>query len=378
MQTAIFSFNDLVLVIACFYCLLMSVIILQNSHKDSSSKFLFGFFICIAFSISGKLILWNSNLIHIKVNFSSPVTFFYITACLLKGPFLYFYVSSLTHKNFTLTIFNKSILILPFVISGICILMGADTEKLTREPYNTTPFIFITVGMLGIVPWFFATGCLYQYQRAKQLLKNFYSGSIDTSRLWLFGLIIAFIIMWSWGLIAHFMSGILADLFSPKLPHFFGIANDYLSFLAIVLLYQYSVSSAFLQLNHASEISETDKKYRQIDINQVIQGMKTSGSYLEPNLNLERFSDKIELHPKEVSQVINSELKCNFFEFVNRYRVQRAKELLLTQIDLPIKEVMSQSGFNSQSSFYRIFRSHTGHSPKQFKKSSMLSQNNLT
>jgi AraC-like DNA-binding protein len=56
-----------------------------------------------------------------------------------------------------------------------------------------------------------------------------------------------------------------------------------------------------------------------------------------------------------------------FTEFVNQYRVNQAKKLLL--LDNTVTEVCFQCGFESLSYFNRVFKKVTGLNPMQFKKS---------
>ena len=55
-----------------------------------------------------------------------------------------------------------------------------------------------------------------------------------------------------------------------------------------------------------------------------------------------------------------------FTEFVNQYRVNQAKNLLL--LDNTVTEVCFACGFESLSYFNRIFKKITGENPLQFKK----------
>jgi AraC-like DNA-binding protein len=56
-----------------------------------------------------------------------------------------------------------------------------------------------------------------------------------------------------------------------------------------------------------------------------------------------------------------------FTEFVNQYRVNQAKKLLI--LNNTVTEVCFQCGFESLSYFNRVFKKVTGFSPKAFKKS---------
>ncbi|MBV6647473.1 MAG: helix-turn-helix transcriptional regulator, partial [Cyclobacteriaceae bacterium] len=64
----------------------------------------------------------------------------------------------------------------------------------------------------------------------------------------------------------------------------------------------------------------------------------------------------------QVSEAINSCAKLNFNDWTNAWRIDKAKELLLSS-DLKIESVAFSSGFNNKVSFFSAFRKHTGTTP---------------
>jgi len=55
-----------------------------------------------------------------------------------------------------------------------------------------------------------------------------------------------------------------------------------------------------------------------------------------------------------------------FVEYLNRFRVDKAKSLLQST-DLLIKEVGYKVGFNSTQNFNRVFKRWTGMTPQQYR-----------
>ena len=92
--------------------------------------------------------------------------------------------------------------------------------------------------------------------------------------------------------------------------------------------------------------------------------------YLKQNLNIEEFARHLGIHYREVSNILNHYFNTNFFEFVNRYRVERAKKILSDpqRADTTIFDILLESGFNSKSSFNRFFKRYAGMSAAEFRK----------
>jgi AraC-like DNA-binding protein len=92
--------------------------------------------------------------------------------------------------------------------------------------------------------------------------------------------------------------------------------------------------------------------------------------YLDDDLNLPKLAEILKISPHHLSQVINERLEVNFFDFVNRYRVEEAKrQLAKVQRRRPnILTIALDAGFNSKSAFYTAFKRHTEMTPSQFRK----------
>jgi len=97
--------------------------------------------------------------------------------------------------------------------------------------------------------------------------------------------------------------------------------------------------------------------------------MEKETPYLDGDLTLSSLADRLSISPHNLSEVINTCLGQNFFDFVNRYRVEKAKQDLIdpAKQHLKILAVAYDAGFNSKSSFYAIFNKHTGMTPAEYR-----------
>ena len=96
--------------------------------------------------------------------------------------------------------------------------------------------------------------------------------------------------------------------------------------------------------------------------------MEADRLFLEPELSLKELAQKINVPMAQVSAAINTGFRQNFRSWVNSYRVEEVKKRLADPVykHLSITGIAFDCGFNSEASFYRIFRAHTGKSPKTY------------
>jgi ABC-type antimicrobial peptide transport system permease subunit/AraC-like DNA-binding protein len=97
--------------------------------------------------------------------------------------------------------------------------------------------------------------------------------------------------------------------------------------------------------------------------------IKEKGYYRDAELSLTSLAEKLGMHTHEVSRIINTVFKKSFSDFINEYRV---REIALKMQDssydhITLLGLAYESGFNSQSSFHRIFKQFTGKTPLEYK-----------
>jgi AraC-like DNA-binding protein len=104
--------------------------------------------------------------------------------------------------------------------------------------------------------------------------------------------------------------------------------------------------------------------------NKLLLYMETQKPYLEPSLCLNDLAKKVAIPPHHISQVLNTSLNQNFFDFINSYRIKESRRLLSEQgpDKKMILEILYETGFNSKSVFNTAFKKHTGMTPSQFRK----------
>jgi AraC-like DNA-binding protein len=96
--------------------------------------------------------------------------------------------------------------------------------------------------------------------------------------------------------------------------------------------------------------------------------METNKPYLKSDLKISELADSISVPYYQLSQLINNEFSVNFYDFINKYRVEEAKRLLIEDTrNYKILEIAFEVGFNSKATFNRVFKNVTDLTPSEFK-----------
>jgi len=98
------------------------------------------------------------------------------------------------------------------------------------------------------------------------------------------------------------------------------------------------------------ELMEEEKIYRQFD------------------LKLDEVAAMLFITPHQLSEFINDLMGMNFSTYVNHYRVEEAKSLLVDQPEESTLAIGFQVGFGSKQSFNMIFKQQTGMTPSGYRK----------
>jgi TolB-like protein/AraC-like DNA-binding protein/Tfp pilus assembly protein PilF len=104
--------------------------------------------------------------------------------------------------------------------------------------------------------------------------------------------------------------------------------------------------------------------------NQLLKYMTDEAPYLNPDLSLRSLAGLIDLHPNQLSWLLNESLGKNFNDFINHYRVETFKNLAKdpANANITVLGLAYDSGFNSKTVFNTYFKKETGLTPRQFLK----------
>jgi len=356
--------NSLTQILIYGSLLLLSFLLIVNPLKvNKKANLWFGVFLFLwsTFWFEEIFILTDYKLLNYYVliaikffQFLTPIVF-------------YFSVVFYTNPDFKFKRRELLYLILPSIY-----FVGLVTEHQLKE----NVFIASTLNILIIIHAIYFT--IYSYikiQFHKKRIRLFSSNTNEIDLIWLEYIIISlFILSIFIGVYNVLLDGghlnVLANIVSLTIIFF--VAYNNLKQKEIFLLDERNLIIV------SEEENVTEK--RKIISDEEIETLKTKLTnlmehkkpYLDPDLTLIKLAELLNLTPHKVSYLINVGFNENFFWFVNRYRVERVKVLLLDKKSntLSILGIAYESGFNSKTSFNTTFKKITTQTPSEFKKSS--------
>lgn len=102
----------------------------------------------------------------------------------------------------------------------------------------------------------------------------------------------------------------------------------------------------------------------------LLEMMEKDKPYLNNELNLRDLAGRLSMSTHNLSEILNTRIKQNFYDFINSYRVEEVKKRM-AQGDserFSLIAIAFDSGFNSKTAFNTIFKKQTGVTPSQYRK----------
>jgi len=114
------------------------------------------------------------------------------------------------------------------------------------------------------------------------------------------------------------------------------------------------------------EVREAREKGRRLK-----EAVAANRLYEDAELTLASLAEKLAIHPHELSRILNLGLEKNFSDFINEFRVRDIARKMLDPAYSPITilGIAYESGFNSKTTFNRVFKEMTGKTPVEYKNS---------
>jgi AraC-like DNA-binding protein len=90
--------------------------------------------------------------------------------------------------------------------------------------------------------------------------------------------------------------------------------------------------------------------------------------YLNENLKLHQLADELLITPHKLSRLLNEYYEMNFNDFLNDYRINEAKKMLVNELEKNILHIAYEVGFSTKATFNSQFLKKTKLTPTKYRK----------
>ena len=291
---------------------------------------------------------------------------------LLEGPLFYFYVRSLVTPNFRLQPVHLIHIIPPLVIAYIMSSQFPATRLIQSTGYH-----------LLLVSYLFA--CITLLPHYNQFIRRRFSSIERIDLDWLYKLVIVYILS-SIILLTLRMLAYISVIEELHLRQFAHIPNTFVFFVCFYLIgiggYRQKKPEFVATPNEDKAVATAiqKKKYRYSPIKQEELGqlseklntyMISREPFLEEGLTSLQLAEAVGLSTYQLSQVLNTVANQNFYDYINRYRAEKARHIIENNSDasMPMIDIGIEAGFSNKTTFYKHFKKSFGQTPLQYKKS---------
>lgn len=293
---------------------------------------------------------------------------------LLFNPAFYLYVSSLTSKSFSLR-WIQLLHLLPFIFFEIGAYVIKETISLHTFFHSDTTLGFrLAFAVATLVSWLiYNILSLRQVIRHRRNLVNEFSTIESAISLgWLLFIIVFYILY----CVVAFIIGatVVFQGTNLLLPHIFNYSA--LLFMIYALGFYGLWQKPIYRKNGQEEIPVRYKSSvlgvrKKKDIrNRILEYFENDRPYLQSELNMDLLSSALSVPKHQLTEVLNTEIGKNFFQFVNGYRVEAVKAMLADKKNrYSVEAIGYECGFSSKSSFFTVFKNLTGQTPLEYKNS---------
>lgn len=320
------------------------------------------------------MILWMIRLLAIDIKLETYLPQWDVVPMhflLALGPLMYFYVLKITYRTYKLT--RKDLLhFSPLAIElGVSMLEIVESTKTGAPTYATHVFKLAEPALQVLI---FISAMTYLHLCRKRI-QYFYIRQpiimMDRSRLefrWLRRLLNATALLW-----LFWIACAAIDLFGYRNGQDTSVYLPFYIFFMVIIIW--TAMAAFLKPRAAVLPARTAPIKQLVPVELRTKGawlkkvMETNQYYQDPELTLSSLGQKLGMHPHELSRVLNTALKKNFTDFINEYRVKDVKAKMHDPAfdHMTLLGIGLEAGFNSRSTYNRIFRQMTGKSPAEYK-----------
>ncbi|MDO7085470.1 helix-turn-helix domain-containing protein [Pseudocolwellia sp. AS88] len=391
MKSVLFNTHDLVLIFTIYICLLFALFLVTLKKGKKLSRYLLaGFLITQAAIPLDNLINFGEAFKAFALNISPNLFYSFGLAYWIEAPLLLLYIRSLVYKNYKLTI-KEALYFIPFILFAIYFtndwLMLDNEIKMSALQNNNIEQAQILDRVIHLIReclrFIFGIFCLIELHKYHKQIKNQVADIEDVDLTWLKILVLGFLVI---RINAIFVA--LAIIFSYEMGiivdhETLGLTSNYVVMFLITGLIFFSAgySTIFKGIDKKLVNDESDEvvnTFNPEEISQIEEYMRVKKPYLNHLLTLENLANQLVISPRHLSSIINRHFEKNFFEYINYFRIEESKALLVTDKyrKTTMLDIMDMAGFNSKATFNTFFKKLVGVTPTQYRKDFWEKYNN--
>ncbi len=363
-------------IIRIFICLLLILFLFTVKSKRALSNKLFAIFLMLI------IIDFNGNWFTSYYKNDLPnFDMFRNTLAFLQLPVFYLYVLSICYSDFRLRTIHL-IHVLPLLIVNIVLspnyyLANEDLKaEFMNEILGRSEIISIYFFIHILVAAYTAALLITLRRYRKVYFQNYaLTGSINYK--WLLRLVILVIGIYTVALIKNIFKYLDYDIIFEWIKILLSLVMLFTIcwYLMLALRHPQLFRSVDSKLKPIKEVlstktfesAKTDEEERAV---RLMDYMADKEPYLESDLTIQNLACRMNLSERDLSILINHYIGQHFFDFVNKFRIGKAMEILRDpkKVNKTILEILYEVGFNSKSSFNTAFKKHCGTTPSEYRK----------
>ncbi|XQW85834.1 helix-turn-helix domain-containing protein [Thalassotalea piscium] len=383
MKSVLFNTHDLVLIFTIYICLLFALFLVTLKKGKKLSRYLLAAFLVTQAAIPlDNLINFGEAFKTYALGISPNLFYTFGLAYWIEAPLLLLYIRSLVYKNYKLTI-KDALYFIPFILFTIYFTHGwllLDNQvKISSLQGNSFEHTSMTSHIIHLIReclrFIFGILCLIELHKYHKQIKNQVAALEDVDLTWLKILVIGFLVIRvnaifvALAIIFSYEMGIIVD------HETLGLTSNYIVMLLITSLVFFSAgySTIFKGIDEKLVDDAHDDLVAPFDpeqIKQIEDYMKAEKPYLNHLLTLDNLANQLNVSPRHLSSVINRHFEKNFFEYINHFRIEESKALLVSNENrkTTMLDIMDMAGFNSKATFNTFFKKLVGVTPTQYRK----------
>ncbi|MCF8298023.1 MAG: AraC family transcriptional regulator [Saprospiraceae bacterium] len=293
-----------------------------------------------------------------------PEGYGFLLSDILNISFIFIITSFISLFILQLTIsikspFKSHLFILPLIVAFFNALTW-----LFNEAFSFAPILLISYALILIYVFYTLLTLLIRVYKKRQFSGRFF----DDSSLYISSLLLSFAVILIVILpIIIFLFNVVDFNFNLGTKLWF----DLIMAIGMFLIGYLSITKQFKEQNNQAQklkkkviISENPDKQILIE-----NAFKQDKIHLDNELTIDKLAYHLSMDTTELSSILNHEMNTNFYQLINSYRVEEVKKKLQEddQRFFTLLAIAFDCGFNSKSTFNRVFKEFTGVSPKEFK-----------